>query len=313
MFFGNNAYGIQAAAEVYFGKTATELKFTEAVFLAGLVRAPSAYDPINEPELSRRRFTQVLEQLVDDGHYTKRQAARIGRNFVLPERVKTTPERTHTRTYYTEALRDFLLNKSDILGDTYEQRYATLFRGGLRIHTTFDPYLQQQAEVAHDVLPETEEGIEAAIASVDTQTGAIRAMVGGSGWTVEDQINMALEPRQTGSSQKFYILAAALQAGAQPLDQINGTTPCTLPNPGQPEEPFEITDAAGPQGPTLDSMTWWSINCAYARLAQIVGPLSPRRHDLPDGRVGLPVQGPAGGGARRRSSRSPRLPPGATR
>ena len=271
VFFGNNAYGIQAAAEVYFGKTAPELKFTEAVFLAGLVRAPSAYDPINEPELSRRRFTQVLEQLTDDGYYNQRQAARISRTFVLPERVKTTPTRTHTRTYYTEALRDFLLNKSDILGDTYEQRYATLFRGGLRIHTTFDPYLQQQAEVAHDVLPQTEEGIEAAIVSLDTQTGAIRAMVGGSGWTVEDQINMALRPRQTGSSQKFFILAAALQAGAQPLDQINGATPCTLPNPGQPDDPFEITDAAGPQGPTLDSMTWWSINCAYARLAQIVG------------------------------------------
>ena len=108
---------------------------------------------------------------------------------------------------------------------------------------------------------------------------------------------MTLEPRQTGSSQKFFILAAALQAGAQPLDQINGTTPCTLPNPGQPEEPFEITDAAGPQGPTLDSMTWWSINCAYARLVADRRALPSRRHDLPDGRVGLSVQGPAGGGA----------------
>jgi membrane peptidoglycan carboxypeptidase len=271
VFFGNNAYGIQAAAEVYFGKTATELKFTEAVFLAGLVRAPSAYDPINEPDASRRRFTQVLEQLVDDGYYTERQAARISRTFVLPERVKTTPERTHTRTYYTEALRDFLLNKSDILGATYEERYSALFRGGLRIHTTFDPYLQQQAEATRNTLPETPQGFDAAILSLDTQNGAIRAMVGGPGWTPENQINMALEPRQTGSANKIFILAAALQAGAQPLDEINGTTPCTLPNPGDPSEPFEIRDAASPRGPTLDSMTWWSINCAYARLSQIVG------------------------------------------
>ena len=84
VFFGNNAYGIQAAAEVYFGKTAAELRFTEAVFLAGLVRAPSAYDPINEPDASRRRFTQVLEQLADDGYYTKRQAARIGQELRAP-------------------------------------------------------------------------------------------------------------------------------------------------------------------------------------------------------------------------------------
>jgi membrane peptidoglycan carboxypeptidase len=271
VFFGNNAYGIQAAAEVYFGKTATELDFKEAVFLAGLVRAPSAYDPINEPDSSRRRFVQVLDQLVDDGHYTERQAARIGRTFVLPERVKTTPERSYARTYYTEALRDFLLNKSDILGTSYEERYAALYRGGLRIRTTFDPYLQQQAEAARNILPETPQGFDAAILSLDTQTGAIRAMVGGHGWTPEDQINMALETRQTGSANKIFILAAALQAGATPLDEIDGSTPCTLPNPGEPDEPFEISDAASPQGPTLDSMTWWSINCAYARLSQIVG------------------------------------------
>jgi penicillin-binding protein 1A len=271
VFFGNNAYGIQAAAEVYFGKTAKELTFNEAVFLAGLVRAPSAYDPINEPEGSRRRFIQVLDQLADDGYYTKRQAMQIGRRFVLPERVKTTPQRTYARTYYTEALRDYLLNRTDILGDTYDERYAALYRGGLRIHTTFDPYLQQQAEATHDIVPPTPQGFDAAILSLDTQNGAIRAMVGGPGWTLENQINMALEPRQTGSAQKFIILAAALEAGATPLDEINGTTPCTLPNPGDPEEPFEIHDAASPQGQTLESMTWWSINCAYARLSQIVG------------------------------------------
>jgi penicillin-binding protein 1A len=271
VFFGNNAYGIQAAAEVYFGKTAKELSFSEAVFLAGLVRAPSAYDPINEPEGSRRRFTQVLNQLADDGYYSQRQAARIGRRFVLPERVKTTPDRTYSRTYYTEALRDFLLNRSDVLGDSYEERYAALYRGGLRIHTTFDPYLQQQAEAAHDILPATPQGFDAAIVSLDTHNGAIRAMVGGPGWSLENQINMTLEPRQTGSAQKFIILAAALEAGATPLDEINGTTPCLLPDPNDPEKPFPITDAASPQGPTLESMTWWSINCAYARLSQIVG------------------------------------------
>jgi penicillin-binding protein 1A len=271
VFFGNNAYGIQAAAEVYFGKTAKELTFTEAVFLAGLVRAPTAYDPINEPEGSRRRFVQVLDQLVDDDYYTKHQATRIGRRFVLPERAKTTPDRTYTRTYYTEALRDYLLNRSDILGDTYEARYAALYRGGLRIHTTFDPAMQQSAEAAHDLLPATPEGFDAAIVSLDTHTGAIRAMVGGPGWTLENQINMALKTRQTGSAQKFIILAAALEAGATPLDEINGTTPCTLPDPNNPDEPFEIHDAASPQGSTLESMTWWSINCAYARLSQIVG------------------------------------------
>ena len=75
VFFGNNAYGIQAAAETYFGKTADELTFVEAAFLAGLVRAPTAYDPVRSPERSRGRFTQVLERLVDDGTLTEAEAA----------------------------------------------------------------------------------------------------------------------------------------------------------------------------------------------------------------------------------------------
>ena len=82
---------------------------------------------------------------------------------------------------------------------------------------------------------------------------------------------MALAPRQTGSSIKFFILAAALQAGAQPNDVINGSTPCILPNPDEPEKPFEIKDAAAPRGSDLRHMTEASINCAYARLSQIVG------------------------------------------
>ena len=67
VFFGNNAYGIQAAAETYFGKTAAELTFIEAAFLAGLVRSPSGFDPINAPERSRARWIQVLDRLVDEG------------------------------------------------------------------------------------------------------------------------------------------------------------------------------------------------------------------------------------------------------
>ena len=66
VFFGNNAYGIQAAAETYFGKTAAELTFIESVFLAGLVRSPSGFDPINEPERSRARWIQVRDRLVTE-------------------------------------------------------------------------------------------------------------------------------------------------------------------------------------------------------------------------------------------------------
>ena len=271
VFFGNNAYGIQAAAETYFGKTAAELTFVESAFLAGLVRSPSGFDPINEPERSRARWLQVLGRLETDGHVTAAEAASL-EEFVLPSRIKSIPTRTNERSYFTEALRDYLLNRSTILGDTYQERYNQLFRGGLSIHTTFNQTLQQQAVEARNELPDTAEGFDAAIVSLDSTSGAIRVMVGGRGFRPnEREVNMALSPRQTGSSIKLFILAAAVQAGAQSGDIIDGTLPCTLPNPGDESDPFSITGGVSLGPSPLRQQTIKSINCAFARLSQVVG------------------------------------------
>ncbi|MEM9514780.1 MAG: transglycosylase domain-containing protein [Actinomycetota bacterium] len=273
VFFGNNAYGIQAAAETYFGKTAFDLTFIEAAFLAGLVRSPSGFDPINEPERSRARWLQVLDRLESDEYITPLEAERLAEEFVLPERVKSIPTRSTERSYYTEALRDFLLNRSDILGETAQERYNQLFRGGLRIHTTLDTGLQQAAEEARNALPDTLQGFDAALVSLDSRTGAIRAMVGGRGFQPgEREVNMALEPRQTGSSIKFFILAAAVQAGAQAGDIIDGRRGCRLPNEGDPNDPvFEINGGIAGSVTNLAQQTWSSVNCAFARLSQVVG------------------------------------------
>ncbi len=272
VFFGNNAYGIEAAAETYFGKKAADLTFVESAFLAGLVRSPSGFDPINEPERSRARWLQVLDRLVDEETITEFEAEQLAEEFVLPSRVKTLPERSFSRTYFTEALRDYLLNRSDVLGDTYQQRYNQLFRGGLRIHTTLDANMQALAEQARNELPDNAAGIDAAIVSLDSTSGAVRVMVGGRGFVPnEREVNMALSPRQTGSSVKVFILAAAVQAGAQANDVLDGTKPCVLPNPGNEDEPFEITDAVSRGVVTLQEHTTASINCAFARLSQIVG------------------------------------------
>lgn len=272
VFFGNNAYGIQAAAETYFGKTAAELSFIESVFLAGLVRSPSGFDPINEPERSRARWLQVRSRLVAEELITEEQNDVIEETFALPSRVKTIPTRSNERTYYTEALRDYLLNKSTILGDTTQERYNQLFRGGLRIHTTLDSTLQELAEQAHDVLPDTDGRFENAIVSLDSTTGAIRVMVGGSGFVPnEREVNMALSPRQTGSSIKFLILAAAVQAGAQAGDIIDGTRGCRFETPGSDEPFFEITGGIAGGVADLAEQTALSVNCAFVRLSQIVG------------------------------------------
>ena len=140
----------------------------------------------------------------------------------------------------------------------------------MRIHTTYNPINQSQAENAREVLPDTAQGFDAALVSLDTPTGAIRAMVGGRGFVPgENEVNMALSPRQTGSSIKFFVLAAAMQAGAQADDIIDGQNLCTFAVPDA--EPFVIKDAVSRPPDTLAQMTWRSINCAYVRLAQIVG------------------------------------------
>jgi len=277
VFFGNNAYGIEAAAETYFAKRAQDLTFIESAFLAGLVRSPSGFDPINEPERSRARWLQVIERLVDDEAITEAEGEQLADEFVLPSRVRSLPDRSFSRTYFTEALRDYLLNRTDILGDTYQERYNQLFRGGLRIHTTLDANMQALAEQARNELPDTPStgigaSFDASIVSLDSTSGAIRVMVGGRGFVPnEREVNMALSPRQTGSSVKMFILAAAVQAGAQQNDLLDGTRPCVLPNPGNEAEPFIITDAVNRGVVTLQEHTTRSINCAFGRLSQIVG------------------------------------------
>jgi penicillin-binding protein 1A len=271
VFFGNNAYGLQAAAEVYFGKNVGELTMIEGAFLAGLVRSPSGFDPIRHSERARARFRQVTTRLADVGLVTPLVGSLLGTTWKLPERVRTIPTYTTKPTYYTEAIKEYLLQRATFLGDE-QQRANLLYRGGLLIHSTLDPNLQVLAEQAHEVLPKTKVGIENAILTLDTKTAAIRAMVGGSGFVPRtSEINMALVPRQTGSSIKIFILAAALEAGVQPDDIIDGTSPCVLPDPNDPKVPFPITDATSKPLAPLQDMTWSSINCAFARLSQIVG------------------------------------------
>jgi penicillin-binding protein 1A len=272
-FYGYNAYGIKAAAEVYFGKDPGDLSIEEGAFLVGLVRAPSAYDPINNRSLSLSRFVTVLtrvreEGLIDltDDEIVRRAAA------VLPTGVRSRPDEPVQRTHFTELVKDYLLNQTTILGATYQERYAKLFRGGLRIHTTLDRDVQASADEAVTLLPDNSVNAQAALVTLDNATGAIRAMVGGKPFKAqENEVNLAMRRRQTGSSVKMFILAAALEAGVESDDLVDGKLPCTLPNPDNPDEPFLIEDGVSePVGP-LRRMTWLSINCAYAKLSQIVG------------------------------------------
>ena len=275
VFFGNNAYGLAAASEVYFGKSVDELTLLEGAFLAGLVRSPSGYDPIRNPEPSRRRFQQVIERLAAVGLVAKEEAKKLGETWPIPERVRQLASFSTTPTYYTVALRDYLLTKSNILGATEQERANLLYRGGLKIHTTLDPSFQSYAEKARNILPATAKGFDAALLSVDTTTGAIVAMVGGSGLRSNvpgGEVNMTLVPRQTGSAIKAFILAAAYEAGAQTQDLILGAPPCTVPDFVNGKQSVKIVKSGfGELGPLNGKNTWFSTDCGFVRLSQAVG------------------------------------------
>jgi penicillin-binding protein 1A len=275
VYFGNNAYGLQSAAEVYFGKSIEQLTMLEGAFLGGMIRNPTDYDPFVRPERARYRFRQALDRLVAVHRLTPAEAEADNAQFVLPTAPQRPPQLTAARSYFTEAVKDYLLNDSTILGATYQERYNKLFRGGLRIYTTEDLYKEAFARDAHDqILPPNAAGFDDALVSLDTKTGAIVAMRGGPDFA-QSQVNLTLRARQTGSAFKFVILTAALATGAQPNDLINGQAPCVLPNPGDPKHPFEIgsnDEKVASRGVApLTEQTWSSINCAFGRLAQAVG------------------------------------------
>ena len=270
VYFGNGSYGIQAAAEMYFNKNVDQLTMVEGAFLAGLIRAPSGYDPFRYPDRSKARREQALSRLVDTGKMTEAEAAAANEVPIpaAPQRQRNDGKAT---SYFADQVKEILLNRTTILGEDQQTRYNAFFRGGLKIYTTLNPALQVAAEQARlTQMPDTAGRFDSAIVSLDTKSGAVRAMVGGPGFS-QLEVNLTTAPRQTGSAVKFMILAAAIESGVQANDLIDGTAPCTLPNPPDPKDPFVITDAVSGGVGTIANHTARSINCTFGKLALGLG------------------------------------------
>lgn len=270
VYFGGGAYGVQAAAETYWGVDVEDLGWAEAATLASLIRNPVRYDPISRPDVAREHRRAVLDRVVDAGNLTEDEADELA-EAPLPEsrhEVLPLPDQ-----YFARQVVDRLLDDAR-LGATPAERYHAVFQGGLRIHTTHDPAAQALAEQAvAEHVPDTGGRFTAAVVAVDPATGGVRALVGGPGldrW----QYDLAVQGlRQPGSAFKVVVLAAALEAGLVAEDRIDGSGPCTIPNPGGTPDPYvadNYTDGSGGYG-TLRSQTTRSSNCAFLRLGQEVG------------------------------------------
>ncbi len=269
VYFGHGAYGVEAAARTYFGKSVSELTVREAALLAGLPRAPSSYSPFDHANAAKRRRELVLRRMVEYGALKEEEAKRIARTdlgLIAPERRRTTGQ------YFL-----------DYVQQTLEAKYGAdlVFKGGLNIYTTLSPSMQLAAEQAmRDGLKALEgrstkarpgENPEGAIITIEPQTGYVKAMVGGYDF-LRSEFNRAVQAkRQPGSAFKAFIYIAALEAGFTPATRIEDS-PVTYPtgSNGQTWKP-ENYDRIFRGPTTLQQAIEESVNVVTVKLQERVG------------------------------------------
>ncbi len=275
IYLGNGAYGVEAAADTYFGEHASQLTLPQAALLAGLISNPSGYDPILSPAASRQRRADVLSRMVHYGDITQAQANAANR-VPLPTSIVEPPVAGDNITdYYVQEVVTELLGPGSPLGSTYDERYETLFEGGLKIYTNLDPGMQSLAEqtIARDT-PANNRGFEEAMVEIEPGTGYVRAMVGGPGFSTSHFDVITQGTRQPGSGFKLFTLLAALQQGYSIYDTVDGQSPCAIKFPGDDDlvqNPARNDEGNGGGVLTLLNATAQSTNCAYIRLAHEVG------------------------------------------
>ena len=227
VYFGNGLYGIEAASRGYFGKSAKDVSVDEAALLAGLIQAPSTYDPTERPKKALARRDVVLRAMVDAGY--------IKADEVQPLQAKKLAlvdgfGHEHTGQYF----------KNHITRQLIEQfGWEKVSQGGLRVYATIDGRAQKAAEAAvAKGLEEAEkmkafrhpkrgdarirkdssgpDYLQGSLVAIDPATGEVRAMVGGREFD-ESQFNRVVQARrQAGSAFKPFVFAAAIENGASP-------------------------------------------------------------------------------------------------
>ncbi len=265
-YYGNHAYGVEAAAQTYFSRPASRLTLLQSALLAGLPQAPSVYDPFHDPKAALARRQEVLQAMLTNRVITARQYRSAVRSRSLglrPGNIYTQIKQPYFFSYVTDQLID-------------EYGAGTVREGGLKVYTTIDPRLQRLANKAiRDVLPYRTDPA-AAIVSVEPGTGAIRAMtavVRSAG----NQFNLAAQSaRQAGSTFKTFVLASAVEQGMDPNSTYYTSAPftCDVAPWCDPAKPWQVHtyDDTYAGSESVTRATLQSDNTVYAQLTLDVGP-----------------------------------------
>ncbi|BBL79666.1 hypothetical protein RxyAA322_15200 [Rubrobacter xylanophilus] len=263
VYFGRGAYGAEAAARTYFDKSAEDLTLSESALLAGIINLPSAYDPFTDPQSAKKRRNVVLDRMLQYGYITKEEHDQAVRAPIELSRGRIEPR--NDNEYFLDAVRKELARE---YGD------EMVYEGGLKIYTTLDSDLQGLASRAVEAVVNPEAGDpSAALVSVDPNTGAVRAMVGGSDFD-RLKFNLATQARrQPGSSFKPFVLAEMVDQGYSP-QSVYVSRPLRIPMPpGSPEPYYEVSNYADVfRGPiTVEEATAQSDNTVFVQLAMDLG------------------------------------------
>ncbi|MDQ3695064.1 MAG: transglycosylase domain-containing protein [Chloroflexota bacterium] len=240
IFYGNRSYGIEAAAQTYFHKHASELNLSEASLLAGIPQQPTRFNPSINPDDAKERQVYVLDQMVKLGYITRAEADAAYLEFpmIYPERDGNGAVLDHPH---------FVQYAKEYLAETYPEQ--DFLKSGLNIYTTIDTAVQDRAEeiVARNMEQlQFYEAFNASMVVMVPYTGEILAMVGSANYSnpeIEGQVNIATSQQQPGSAIKPIVYAAAFEQGWHPGTVVLDA-PFRIETPGridpitQQEEPY---------------------------------------------------------------------------
>jgi penicillin-binding protein 1A len=206
VYFGSGIYGVEAACQRFWGKSVREITYREAAMLAGIVRSPVRYCPLINPENAQKRRSTVLDLLYNQRYISKQDCVAWKSSELINEERITD---SHMAPHLKEMIRQFL---ETVIGS------SALYTQGYVVQSTIDFSLQQQAEKSfHDYVVflrnQQKAAVDGAIISIDAQSGAIRALVGGYSFR-QSQFNRVYNAkRQMGSSLKPFLYLSAIEQG----------------------------------------------------------------------------------------------------
>lgn len=202
-YYGNSAYGVQAAAKLFFDKDVSELTLAESAMIAGVPKGPRYYSPYFDMDNAKARQELILSEMAAQGYITQEEAAQAKRE-PLNLQPAGNKNAVAQAPYFRDYVRHVVIEKLGIDEREFEE-------GGMRIYTTLDLGMQQAAEDAVEAQLADGEELQAALVAIDPRNGYVKAMVGGKDYSANQYNRAIASSRQPGSAFKPFVYLAALQ------------------------------------------------------------------------------------------------------